>query len=212
MWEEVRSGTAGPLGCAQLAGDRGHPCLLPEPTSPHHPGQTSPRGRCPQGRPLDLTHDACYWLSPPSTLRTGRRVVPGPAGHLLSGPPGTASPGIRDLPASSRPQDGSPLVTPPLGSEQQPWDPGTGGRVGGAWGQRPWWNREAWPGPNWAERGIWGRAGVGSSLLALLIRASLGSVPSGGARRGSVLKSEGWRDRDARARGWGPVLRAPATL
>ena len=187
--------------------------------SPLHP--VTPAGpHCGAGVPRAgrwvSPHDACYWLSPPSTLRTGR---PDPLPGGAWAPLATCYPAPQEprLQASgtrgSPPGHGTaaPLATPPLGSEQWPWDPGMGGRVGGSRGQRPWWKRGAWPGPNWADRGIWRRAGVGSSLLALLVRASLGSVPSGGARRGSVLKSEGQRDRDAWARGWGPALGAPAT-
>ena len=81
----------------------------------------------------------------------------------------------------------------------------------------------AWVESGGRGRDVWGRAGVGTPLLALLVRESLGSVPSRGSRRVSsapdrgvqpgqdVLQSEGQRGREGQARGRSSVLGALAT-
>ena len=82
------------------------------------------KGSAPQAPSEPATRTPAWWCL-------------GPGGHVLPDPPGTPSPGIRDLPVSPRPQDSSPSGHPSarlLSIGPGIWDRGMSGGAGGGSG------------------------------------------------------------------------------
>lgn len=83
--------------------------------SPLHLGALA-RPQCRASAPR-VSHLMCTKGSAPQAPSEPATQTPawwclGPGGHVLPGPPGTPSPGIRDLPVSPRPQESSPSGHP----------------------------------------------------------------------------------------------------